>query len=49
MSYFGFHVVVCDGHGKEVRGRQAELRSQQGDQARIGEMFRLAPECRLRL
>lgn len=49
LSYIGFQVVVCDGHGKEIRGRQAELRSQQRDQAWIREMFWLATEWRLRL
>lgn len=48
LSYTGLDVVVCDGHGKEVRGRQAELCSQQRDQAWIWEMIWLVTEGRLR-
>lgn len=34
-AYAGLHVVIGDGHGEEVRGRQAQFCSQQRDQARI--------------
>lgn len=32
-AYAGLQVVVGDGHGEEVRGRQAQFCSQQRDQA----------------
>lgn len=34
-AYAGLHVVIGDGHGEEVRGRQAQFCSQQPDQAWI--------------
>lgn len=34
-AYAGLHVVIGDGHGEEVRGRQAQLCPEQRDQAWI--------------